>query len=55
MRPVAGGLGAHAAALIRVEAEVPHKMRPGVGDVLGELQTGTSPSIVPMLRQPRTA
>ena len=37
MRLVAGGLGAHAAALIRVEAEIPHKMRPGVGDVLGDL------------------
>ncbi len=37
VRCVAGGLGAHASTLIRVEAEIPHKMRPGVGDVLGEL------------------
>ncbi len=37
VRRVAVGLGAHAAALLRVETEIPHKMRPGVGDVLGEL------------------
>ena len=36
MRPVAGGLGVQAAALIRVEAEVPSEVPSGVGDVLGE-------------------
>jgi len=35
---VAVGLGAHAAALVRVEPEIAHKMLPRVGNVLGELR-----------------
>ena len=37
VRRVAFGFGAPAATLVRVEAEIPHKMLPGIGDVLGEL------------------
>ncbi len=36
MRPVAVGLGADAATLVRVEAEIPSEVPSGVGDVLGE-------------------
>ncbi len=37
VRPVGVGLGAGAAALVGVPAEVAHEMLAGVGDVLGEL------------------
>ena len=37
MRGVAAGLGAHAATLIRVQAERTSEVPSGVGDVLGKL------------------